>query len=83
MFYEDDLILPLDLHTFNIMYVQHFKNEVIKLISNYMPIFDKHMHQVIKSNKDPTKSDKWDISKSVSLKDILSGNQHRLTLTLM
>ena len=60
-----------------------FKKNTIKFVSNYRPVFDKHIHYVIRTNKYPTKYDKCKISMSVSLKDMLSRNQHRLPLTHM
>ena len=77
------MILPLDGHTVNCMHGNHFQREDTKLISNNITRFDKHIHQVITDIKDPTKSDKWKISASVTLKYIVSGNQHRLPLTPM
>ena len=50
-----------------------FKRKVIRFISNNIPIFDKHTHEVIEIYKYPTKSDKWKISTSVPLKNIVSG----------
>ena len=81
--YEYYLILSLDSHTFNCMYGHHFQKKSIKFISNNLPRFDKHINQVITTNKNPTKYYKEKISTSVSLKDILSGNQHGFPLINM
>ena len=60
-----------------------FLKKVIKFIYKNIPRFYRHTHQVITYNKDPTKNHKWKVPTPVTLKYILSGNQHCLPLTHM
>ena len=82
-YYEDDLIITLDILTFNLMYVHHFQINVVRFISVYCKKIDNIIHKVIEDQKDHVKSEKWKIVISLPLKHIIYGNQRRLTIQHM